>query len=126
MLNYKLVGDLDSLQTFLQLMEEIANYQPCVDKSASLLEQLIAIKPQKSKLMMYSRYSDKCEAIYARLDESFLDFLKQHKHETIIRIKGHSIHFTCRYRKITVEALFSTPKVFDDDKAWSYDFIWPN
>lgn len=125
MLNYKLVGDLDSLQTFLQHMEEIANYQPCVDKTASLLEQLIAIKPQKGKLMMYSRYSDKWEAIYARLDENLLEFIKQHKHETIIRIKGHSISFACRYRKITV-TLSLTPKQFDDDKAWSYDFIWPS
>lgn len=126
MLNYKLVGDLDSLQTFLQYMAEIANYRPCVDKTASLLEQLIAIKPQRGKLMMYSRYSDKWEATYACLNENFLEFIKQHKHETIIRIKGYGIYFTYHYRKITVESLSETPKQFDDDKAWSYDFIWPS
>ena len=124
MVSYKLVGDLDSLQLFLQHMAEIANYQPCVDKSATLLKQLLAIKPQKGNLMMYSRYPDKWEATYAKLSENLLDFLKKHKHETIIRIKGYSISFTYRCRKITVDKLSQTPQQFDDDKGWKYDFIW--
>ena len=124
MVNYKLVGDLDSLQLFLQHMATIANYQPCVDKTATLLEQLLAIKPQKEKVMVYSRYEDKWEATYAHLNKNFLEFIKQHKHETIIRIKGYSISFTYSYRKITVEKLFLTPQQFDDDKAWKHGFIW--
>ena len=121
MLKAKLQGELNELEEFLKLMAEIANYWPCANKNTSLLEQVLAIKPQKGTVMVYSRYPDKWEAIYAKLDESVETFLQKHKHETIVRIKGYSISFTSYYKKITVRRLFKTPENFDSDRAWNLE-----
>jgi hypothetical protein len=121
MLKAKLEGDLSALENFLKLMAEIANYWPCADKNATLLEQVLAIKPQKGTVMVYSRYDHKWEATYAKLDENVETFLQKHKHETVVRIKGYSISFTSYYKKITVRRLFKTPENFDSDRAWNLE-----
>lgn len=119
MLKIKLEGDLIGLEEFLKLMSEKANYQPCVDKKASSLEQLLAIKPQKGKLMVYSSYDHKLEPIYAKLDENVFDFLKKHKHGTIVRIIGFSLRITYKCRKITIVRLSQTPEGFDCEETWN-------
>lgn len=120
MLKYKLEGEIDKLEMFLKLMEEIAQYKPCGNKEATLIEQLLAIEPQKEKLKVYAIYTHQMEATYARYETNLISFLKKHK-QAVVRIKGYSIKLTYHYRKVTVCNFFTMPKNFDCQRELSLD-----